>query len=53
MQLSLWFLWHLAAMGSVLAGNVGTVSVREVDWAVPSHRDGLGPFDYILAADCV
>lgn len=43
----------LRAMGSPLAGSLGTVSVQEVDWAVPAHRDGLGPFDYILAADCV
>ena len=43
-----------AAMGSDWAGNIGSVAVAELDWAVPEHaRAAGGPFDVVLAADCV
>ena len=40
-------------MCSPLAGSVGAMSVRELDWSVPAHREGVGPYDFVLAADCV
>jgi hypothetical protein len=43
-----------AAMGSDWAGNVGSVGVAELDWSVPQHAPAAGgPFDVVLAADCV
>ena len=43
-----------AAMGSDWAGNVGSVAVAELDWAAPEHAAAAGgPFDVVLAADCV
>jgi hypothetical protein len=37
-----------------LGGNVGTITVAELDWADPRHLAGVkGPFDYVLAADCI
>jgi len=43
-----------AAMGSDWAGNVGGVAVAELDWAAPEHAASAGgPFDVVLAADCV
>jgi len=42
------------AMGSDWAGNVGGVTVAELDWAAPEHAAAAGaPFDVVLAADCV
>lgn len=40
-----------AAMSSPLAGNVGHVEVKALDWSRPEQRelDG-GPWDFILAA---
>lgn len=43
----------LRAMGSPLAGSVGTVAVQELDWAVAAQREALDTFDYVIAADCV
>ena len=41
-------------MGSDWAGNVGIVNVVELDWSVPQHAVAAGgPFDVVLAADCV
>ena len=33
---------------------MGAITVAELDWADPRHLAGVkGPFDYILAADCI
>lgn len=34
--------------------EVGSVSVAELDWENPAHYEAVGgPFDFVLAADCV
>lgn len=44
----------LKAMSSPLAGNVGHVEVKALDWSRPEQRDlEGGPWDFILAADCI
>ncbi len=44
----------LKASGSHLAGQVAAVEVCELDWLQPVQWEGVGgPFDYVLAADCV
>lgn len=41
-------------MDSDWSGNVGAVEVRALDWAVPAQAEaGGGPFDFVVAADCV
>lgn len=42
---------QIAAAGSSLAGNVGRVEVKQLDWSRPEQRNIKGgPWDYILAA---
>jgi protein N-lysine methyltransferase METTL21D len=37
-----------------VAGSVGSMTVEELDWQKPeTFANVQGPFDYILAADCV
>ncbi|KAK9830946.1 hypothetical protein WJX81_000881 [Elliptochloris bilobata] len=44
----------LRSSGSELAGAVGPVEVRELDWFQPEQVAAAGgPYDFILAADCV